>query len=76
VKPLEDLPNTFWCLMIKGEKYQLKLEGLAILCSVLFCLEKSDCPVLQTGLSGFAQQNFYLSFHFLITVDSRTCCIV
>jgi hypothetical protein len=76
VKPLEDLPNTFWCLMTKGEKYQLKVKGLALLCSILFCLEKLDCSVLQTGLFGFAQQNFYLSFYFLVTVDSRTCCIV
>jgi hypothetical protein len=53
--PLEDLPNTFWCLIIKGEIYQLNLKGLALLCSVLFCLEKLDCLVLQTGLSGFAQ---------------------
>jgi hypothetical protein len=22
------------------------------------------------------KQNFYLSFHFLVTVDSRICCIV
>jgi hypothetical protein len=31
---------------------------------------------LQTGLSGFAQQNFYLSFYFLVTVDLWTSCIV
>jgi hypothetical protein len=58
-----------------GEKYQLKLEDLALLCSVLFYLEKLDCLVYQIGLSGFARQNFYISFHFLITVDLRTCCI-
>jgi hypothetical protein len=46
VKPLEDLPNTFWCLMTKGEKYQLKFEGLALLCYVLLCLEKLDCLAL------------------------------
>jgi hypothetical protein len=47
VKHLEDLPNTFWYLMTKGEKYQLKLEGLAFLCSVLLCLENRSvqfCP--------------------------------
>jgi hypothetical protein len=55
VKPLEDIANTFWCLMTKGDKYRLKLEGIALLCSVLFCLDKLDCPVLQTGLSDFAQ---------------------
>jgi hypothetical protein len=83
VKPLEDLPNTFWCLMTKGEKYQLKLECLSLLCSVLFYLEKLDCPVLQAELSDFANRTihfcpaqFYLSFHLLVTVDSRTCCIV
>jgi hypothetical protein len=58
VKPLEDLRNTFWCLMTKGEKYQLKCEGPALLCSVLFCLERLDCLVLQTRLSGFTQHNF------------------
>jgi hypothetical protein len=57
VKSLEDLPNTFWCLMTKREKYQLNIEGLPLLCSVLFCLEKMDYPVLQTGLSDFAQQD-------------------
>jgi hypothetical protein len=57
VKPLEDLPTLFGCLMTKGEKYQLELRSLAPLCSVMFCLEKLNCPVLQTGLSGFAQQN-------------------
>jgi hypothetical protein len=50
VKPLEDLANTFWCLLTKGEKYQLKLEGLALLCLVLFCLEKLDCPVLPSKI--------------------------
>jgi hypothetical protein len=29
-------PQHLLCLMIKGKKYQLKLEGLALLCSVLF----------------------------------------
>jgi hypothetical protein len=68
-------PQHFLVLNDKGgEKYQLKLEGLALLYSVLFCLEKTDCPILQIGLSDFAQQNFYLSFHFLVTVDLRTCC--
>jgi hypothetical protein len=51
VKPVEDLPNTFWCLMTKGEKYQLKLEGLALFCSVQFCLKKSDCPILPSRIS-------------------------
>jgi hypothetical protein len=51
VKPLEDLPNTFWCLMTKGEKYQLKLEGLAFFCLVLFCLEKLDYPILPSIIS-------------------------
>jgi hypothetical protein len=50
VKPREDLPNTFWCLMTKGEKYQLKLEGLALFYSVLLCLKKPDCPALICGL--------------------------
>jgi hypothetical protein len=40
-------PKHFLVLNDKGgEKYQLKLEGLALLCSILFCLEKPDCPVL------------------------------
>jgi hypothetical protein len=46
VKPLEDLPTSFWCLMTKGEEDRLKLEGLALLFSVLFFLEKPDCPIL------------------------------
>jgi hypothetical protein len=48
--------------MTKGEKYQLKLEGLALFYLVLFCLEKPDWPVFQTELSDFAQQNFHLFF--------------
>jgi hypothetical protein len=48
-------PNTFWVLNDKGEKYQLNLRSLAPLCLVLFCLEKLDCPILQTRLSSFAQ---------------------
>jgi hypothetical protein len=67
-------PNTFWCLMTKGEKYQLKLEGLNLLCSVMFCLKKSDCPVLQTELSGFAQQNFSSIFSPLVLVDLKNIC--
>jgi hypothetical protein len=57
VKPLEDLPNTFWCLMIKGEKYQLKLEGLALLRLVLFYLKKLDC--------SFCPPEFLSIFSFL-----------
>jgi hypothetical protein len=60
--------------MIKGEKYQLKLEGLDLLCSVLFSLEKPDCPILQTGLSGFAQQIFSSIFSPLILVDLKNIC--
>jgi hypothetical protein len=44
VKPLEDLLNTFWCLMTKGEKYQLKLEDLALLCSVWKNWTVQFCP--------------------------------
>jgi hypothetical protein len=69
VKPLEDLPNTFWCLMTKREKYQLKLEDPSSFVSSSVLSEK-------TGLSDFAQQNLYLSFHFLVTVDLRANCIV
>jgi hypothetical protein len=70
VKPLEDLPNSFWSLMSKGEKSQLKLEGLAqffflfLFClkqmngASLFvnmiCLEKQYSPVFQTGCSIFS----------------------
>jgi hypothetical protein len=32
------------------EIYQLNLKCLAILCSVLFCLEKSDCPILPSRI--------------------------
>jgi hypothetical protein len=60
--------------MTKGEKYQLKLEGLALLCLVLFCLEKLDCPILQTGLSDFAQQNFSSIFSPLVLVDMKNIC--
>jgi hypothetical protein len=48
-------PQHFFVLNDKGEKYQLKLEGLALLCSVLLCVEKLDYSLLQTGLSGFTQ---------------------
>jgi hypothetical protein len=75
-EPSRRSPQHFLVLNDKGEKYQLKLEGLALLCSVLFCLEKPDCPVLQTGLSGFAHQNFPSILSPLISVDLRTCCIV
>jgi hypothetical protein len=47
VKPLEDLPNIFWCLMTKGEKYQLKLEELAFFVFNSVLSEKTE-------LSGFA----------------------
>jgi hypothetical protein len=40
--------------MTKGEKFQLKLEGLSFLFFIMFHLEKQDCPVLQTEASGFA----------------------
>jgi hypothetical protein len=60
--------------MIKGEKYQIKLEGLPLLCSVLLYLEKPDCPVLQIGLSGFAQQNFLSIFSPLVLVDLKNNC--
>jgi hypothetical protein len=64
-------PQDFFVLNDKGEKHQLKLEGLALLCSVLFYLEKLDCPILQTGLSGFAQQNFSSIFSPLVLVDLK-----
>jgi hypothetical protein len=67
-------PQHFLVLNDKGEKYQLKLEGLALLCSVLFCLEKSDCPDLQTGLSGFAQHNFSSIGSPLVLVDLKNIC--
>jgi hypothetical protein len=52
VKPFENLPTSFWCLMTKGEKYQLKLEGstLSISSSVLFG---------KTRLSGFANRTVW-----------------
>jgi hypothetical protein len=65
VEALKDLSNTFWCLMTMEEKYQLKLEGLALLCSILFCLKKLGCLVLQTRLSDFFSRIFHLSFHLL-----------
>jgi hypothetical protein len=44
-------PQHFLVLNDKeGEKYQLKLEGLALLCSVLFCLENLDWPVLPSRI--------------------------
>jgi hypothetical protein len=48
-------PTSFWCLMTKGEKYRLKLEGSTQFVLVSVMSEK-------IGLSDFAQQNFYLSF--------------
>jgi hypothetical protein len=64
VKPLEDLPISFLCLMTKGEKYRLKLEGSTqfVLVSVM---------TGKTGLSGFAQQNFYRYCNFIFPMDSR-----
>jgi hypothetical protein len=58
-------PPPFWCLMTKGEKHQLKLEGLTHV-FLIFVLSG------KTRLSSFVQQNFYLSFYFLISVDLRT----
>jgi hypothetical protein len=55
VKPPEDIPNSFWCLMTKGEKYRLKFEGSTQFVLVSVMSEK-------TGLSDFAQQNFLCSF--------------
>jgi hypothetical protein len=66
-------PNTFWCLIIKGEKYQLKLERLTILCSVQFCLEKLDCPVLQTGLSSFANRTVQFCAAEFLSIFSLPC---
>jgi hypothetical protein len=43
-------PQHFLVLNDKGEKYQLKFKGLALLCSVLFCLKKSDCPILPSRI--------------------------
>jgi hypothetical protein len=74
VEALKDLSNTFWCLMTMGEKYQLKLEGLALLCSVLFCLKKLGCLVLQTRLSDFFQQNFSSIFSPLILLNLKNIC--
>jgi hypothetical protein len=50
-------PSLFGCLMTKGEEVWLKLEGST---HFVFCFALSG----KTGLSGFAQQNFYLSFSF------------
>jgi hypothetical protein len=68
VKPLGDLPTSFECLMTKGKKDRLKLEGLAH----FFCFILSE----KIGLSNFTQQNFHLSFHFLSHVDLKTLCNV
>jgi hypothetical protein len=35
-------PQHFLVLNDKGDKYQLKLEGLALLYSIQFCLKKPD----------------------------------
>jgi hypothetical protein len=66
VKPLEDLPNSFWCLMTKGEKSRLKLEGLAQF-FYLFLTGK-------IRLSGFTQQNFSSVFSPLVSVDLKNIC--
>jgi hypothetical protein len=50
VKPLEDLPYIFLCLITKGEKYRLKLEGSTQFVLVSVLSEK-------IGLSDFAQHN-------------------
>jgi hypothetical protein len=57
--------HLFWCLMIKGEKYQLNLEG-----STQFVLVSILSGKIR--LSGFAQQNFYPSCNFIFPVDLRT----
>jgi hypothetical protein len=50
--------------MIKGEKYRLNLEGSTEFVLVYVLSAKLDCPVLQTGLFGFAQHNFLSIFLF------------
>jgi hypothetical protein len=57
VKPLEDLPYIFLCLITKGEKYRLKLEGSTQFVLVSILSEK-------IGLSDFAQHNFLSTFLF------------
>jgi hypothetical protein len=74
VKPLKDLPDIFLMTNDKGEKYQLKLEGLAhIFLYLVMCLEKSDCSISQIGLSSFTQQNLHLSFHLLYQDLKHLC---
>jgi hypothetical protein len=48
VKPFENLPTSFWCLLTKGEEDRLNLEGSTpcFLNSVLSA---------KTGLPDFAQ---------------------
>jgi hypothetical protein len=58
------LPQHFLVLNDKGGKYQLKLEGLALLHSVLFCLEKPGCLILPSIIYIFC-------FQFLFLVDLR-----
>jgi hypothetical protein len=55
VKPFENLPVSFWCLMKKGEKDRLKLEG-STPCFLGSALSG------KTGLSGLALQNFSYLF--------------
>jgi hypothetical protein len=64
VKPLKDLPNSFWCLMTKGEKYQIKLEGLALLCSVLSG---------KIELSNFAYQTVRFCLVEFLSIFSLPC---
>jgi hypothetical protein len=55
VKPLEDLPTSFWVLNDKGEENRLKLEGQLSVFLISILSGKTE-------LSDFGQQNRTLSF--------------
>jgi hypothetical protein len=79
VKPLKDLPNTFWCLMTNGEKYQLKLEGLAPLFSVLLCMENRTvqfCPVEFLSIFSLPCNNGLDDMLYCVNFGVKACNMV
>jgi hypothetical protein len=76
VKPIEDLPNRFLVLNDKGGESILKLEGLAHVFLNNVLSGKTGLSNIANWTVWFCQQNFYLSFLFLVSVDLRTKCIL
>jgi hypothetical protein len=63
-------PTSFWCFMTKGEKFRLKLEGLALCFSSSGLSEKN-------GLSNFAQIEpiYVFSFSISSVLENHMYCV-